>query len=62
MSLSNLKEDRIRFRIRKSISGTATTKVVSVFSNKEIYAQLIDDVNGVTIPWLLQEKRNRKRY
>jgi large subunit ribosomal protein L18 len=35
---------------------------LSVFrSNKEIYAQLIDDVNGVTI-LLLQEKRNRKRY
>jgi large subunit ribosomal protein L18 len=64
MSLyQNLKEDRIRFRIRKSISGTATNPRLSVFrSNKEIYAQLIDDVNGVTILLLLQEKRNRKRY
>jgi ribosomal protein L18 len=39
----------------------ATNQGISVFrSNKEIYAQLIDDVNGVTILLLLQEKRNRK--
>ena len=44
------RRQRIRFRIRKSISGTATNPRLSVFrSNKEIYAQLIDDVNGVTI-------------
>jgi large subunit ribosomal protein L18 len=64
MSLSKPeRRQRIRFRIRKSISGTATNPRLSVFrSNKEIYAQLIDDVNGVTILLLLQEKRNRKRY
>ncbi|MCD0466843.1 50S ribosomal protein L18 [Flavobacterium cupreum] len=44
------RRQRIRFRIRKTISGTATNPRLSVFrSNKEIYAQLIDDVNGVTI-------------
>ena len=44
------RRQRIRFRIRKSISGTATNPRLSVFrSNKEIYAQIIDDVNGVTI-------------
>jgi large subunit ribosomal protein L18 len=44
------RRQRIRFRIRKSISGTASNPRLSVFrSNKEIYAQLIDDVNGVTI-------------
>ena len=44
------RRQRIRFRIRKSISGTATKPRLSVFrSNKEIYAQLIDDVNGVTL-------------
>ncbi|OXA81400.1 LSU ribosomal protein L18P [Flavobacterium aquidurense] len=44
------RRQRIRFRIRKSISGTTTNPRLSVFrSNKEIYAQLIDDVNGVTI-------------
>ncbi|MBC7606861.1 MAG: 50S ribosomal protein L18 [Burkholderiales bacterium] len=44
------RRQRIRFRIRKSISGTATNPRLSIFrSNKEIYAQLIDDVNGVTL-------------
>ena len=44
------RRQRIRYRIRKTISGTATNPRLSVFrSNKEIYAQLIDDVNGVTI-------------
>ena len=44
------RRQRIRFRIRKTVSGTATNPRLSVFrSNKEIYAQLIDDVNGVTL-------------
>lgn len=44
------RRQRIRFRIRKSISGTTANPRLSVFrSNKEIYAQLIDDVNGVTL-------------
>jgi len=44
------RRQRIRFRIRKTISGTAANPRLSVFrSNKEIYAQLIDDVNGVTL-------------
>ncbi|AOW08186.1 50S ribosomal protein L18 [Flavobacterium gilvum] len=44
------RRQRIRFRIRKTISGTAAKPRLSVFrSNKEIYAQLIDDVNGVTL-------------
>jgi len=41
---------RIRRRIRKVSSGTASTPRLAVFrSNKEIYAQLIDDINGVTL-------------
>ena len=44
------RRQRIRYRIRKTISGTASNPRLSVFrSNKEIYAQLIDDVNGKTI-------------
>ena len=44
------RRQRIRFRIRKAISGTAVKPRLSVFrSNKEIYAQLIDDVNGLTL-------------
>ena len=44
------RRQRIRNRIRKIVSGTANSPRLSVYrSNKEIYAQLIDDVNGVTI-------------
>ncbi|QNM84229.1 50S ribosomal protein L18 [Polaribacter pectinis] len=51
MALSKLqRRTRIKRRIRKIISGTATKPRLSVYrSNKEIYAQLINDVNGVTI-------------
>ena len=41
---------RIRRRIRKVSSGTAARPRLSVFrSNSEIYAQVIDDVKGVTL-------------
>ncbi|MEE9350007.1 MAG: 50S ribosomal protein L18 [Flavobacteriaceae bacterium] len=41
---------RIKRRIRKNVSGTAAYPRLSVFrSNKEITAQLIDDVNGATL-------------
>ena len=51
MALTKLeRRTRIKHRIRKIISGTPTKPRLSVFrSNKEIYAQLVDDVNGVTI-------------
>ena len=51
--MSNLKSNRrarIKKRIRKNISGISTRPRLSVFrSNKQIYAQVIDDVKGVTI-------------
>ena len=54
------RRQRIRFRIRKTISGSATKPRLSVFrSNKEIYAQLIDDVNGVTL--LAASSREKKK-
>jgi len=41
---------RIRRRIRKTVSGTASAPRLSVFrSNKEIYAQIIDDTTGKTL-------------
>ncbi|MEC4116066.1 50S ribosomal protein L18 [Myroides phaeus] len=44
------RRQRIKFRIRKTVSGTPAQPRLSVFrSNKEIYAQVIDDVNGVTL-------------
>ena len=44
------RRQRIKFRIRKVVSGTPAQPRLAVFrSNKEIYCQLIDDVNGVTL-------------
>lgn len=41
---------KIKYRIRKKISGIAAKPRLSVFrSNGDIYAQLIDDANGVTL-------------
>jgi len=41
---------KIRKRIRKTITGTPVKPRLSVFrSNNEIYAQLIDDVNAITV-------------
>ena len=37
-------------RVRRTLSGTAERPRLNVYrSNKNIYAQLIDDVNGVTL-------------
>ncbi|MFK8161147.1 MAG: 50S ribosomal protein L18 [Lewinella sp.] len=51
MQLTKLKRrKRIHSRVRRNISGTASQPRLNVFrSNKFIYAQLIDDVNGVTL-------------
>lgn len=44
------RRQRIRYNIRTRLSGVSGTPRLSVFrSNTEIYAQLIDDANGVTI-------------
>jgi len=41
---------KIRKRIRGTVSGTASRPRLSVFrSNKEIYAQIVDDVEGKTL-------------
>ncbi len=50
MLRKQLRRDSIRTRIRKIVKGTAERPRLSVFrSNKQIYAQLIDDVNGITL-------------
>lgn len=50
MSTKLEQRQKIRYRIRKKISGEATKPRLSVFrSNTDIYAQLIDDVNGNTL-------------
>ncbi|UBM59751.1 50S ribosomal protein L18 [Marinilongibacter aquaticus] len=44
------RRQKVKWRIRKRVKGTADIPRLSVFrSNKGIYAQLIDDVNGVTL-------------
>ena len=41
---------KIRYRIRKKISGSTSKPRLSVFrSNKDIYVQLVDDANGNTL-------------
>lgn len=45
-----LKKQKIRYRIRKKISGTAQKPRLSVFrSNTDLYLQLINDEDGLTI-------------
>ncbi|MBV7391361.1 50S ribosomal protein L18 [Enterococcus sp. AZ103] len=46
----NKTRQKRHMRVRKQISGTAERPRLNVFrSNKNIYAQLIDDVAGVTL-------------
>jgi large subunit ribosomal protein L18 len=51
MALTKLeKRTRIKMRIRKKISGTAEIPRLAVFrSNKQIYVQVVDDLNKITI-------------
>lgn len=50
MNVKALRKQRIKYTIRKKVSGTAQKPRLSVFrSNTEIYAQMIDDVSGVTL-------------
>ena len=50
MSEKSNRRIRIKAHIRTKISGTAEKPRLSVFrSNTQIYAQIIDDVKGVTL-------------
>lgn len=50
MLRKQLRRNSIRARVRKTVKGTAERPRLSIFrSNKQIYAQLIDDVTGVTL-------------
>lgn len=45
-----VRRKKIHWRLRKKIKGTEIKPRLSVYrSNKKIYCQLIDDINGVTI-------------
>ena len=44
------RRQRIRFRIRKKVSGQASKPRLSVYrSNTQIYVQVIDDLSGKTL-------------
>ena len=50
MNSKSSARQKIKFRIRKKINGVAARPRLSVFrSNADIYAQLIDDDNAVTL-------------
>ena len=41
---------KIKYRIRKSVNGTAERPRMSVFrSNRQIYVQIINDITGTTL-------------
>lgn len=45
-----IRRQKLRWRIRARVKGTSQKPRLSVFrSNKDIYAQLIDDTNGATL-------------
>ncbi len=45
-----IRRQKLRWRIRTKVQGTAQKPRLSVFrSNKDIYAQLIDDATGTTL-------------
>jgi large subunit ribosomal protein L18 len=48
--LKVIRRQKLRWRIRSKVKGTAQKPRLSVFrSNSDIYAQLIDDTTGTTI-------------
>jgi len=50
MNSKSSARQKIRYRIRKKISGVAVKPRLSVFrSNSDIYVQLINDADGLTI-------------
>ncbi|ULQ58020.1 50S ribosomal protein L18 [Flavihumibacter rivuli] len=50
MDAKVIKRQKIKYRIRKKVGGTPQKPRLSVFrSNTDIYVQLIDDLNSVTL-------------
>ena len=50
LSRKSVRRQKIRYRVRKKVAGTAERPRLAVYrSNKEMYAQLIDDVAGHTL-------------
>ncbi len=50
MTTKELRRIKIKYRVRSKISGTTECPRLTVFrSNKQIYAQVIDDLTGKTL-------------
>lgn len=55
------RKKKIKYKIRKIVKGTADRPRLTVYrSNKEIYAQLIDDIAGKTIAAASSLKKKSK--
>jgi large subunit ribosomal protein L18 len=55
------RRERIKKRIRKVVKGNETMPRLSVFrSNKQIYAQLIDDSTGTTLAFASSQEKDKK--
>jgi large subunit ribosomal protein L18 len=49
-SVRVIKRQKVKYRLRKTVNGTAVKPRLSVFrSNEDIYAQMINDTNGTTL-------------
>ena len=54
-----LRRQKLRWRIRAKISGSAQKPRLSVFrSNKDIYVQVIDDATGTTLAAASSREKN----
>ncbi len=63
MALSPIqRRTRIKHKIRKIVKGTAQRPRLTIYrSNKEIYAQVIDDIAGSTLAAASSLKKNSKK-
>ncbi len=62
MDKKTIRRKKIHSHIRRRISGTAQKPRLSVYrSNKEIYAQLIDDENGNTLASFSSRNKGLKK-
>ena len=57
-TVKDFRRSGIRKRIRKVVNGDSTVPRLSVFrSNKQISAQLIDDIKGVTLAFASSDEK-----
>ena len=57
-----VRRQKIRYRIRKKIAGTAEKPRLAVYrSNSDIYVQLINDVDGVTLAAASSLEKGKKK-